>query len=297
MWLLGVRSKIQISETSPDLIADSNIISAEEKRPTENFFKSFDSSSDFYLGQVVKVIGISAGMETECAGTLISSNYIITSNSCLEPIIGSGKKNNVGGDGEGYSPEELVVVNLPFLGIGNAFKVKKINFHENYSNYTMVNDILLLKLSISLDSLYINYPKIYDAVIEKDTPLKIDGYDMNSIDKDLLLPTRRTIINTTSASKNVCNRHLMDKKKSCIFVRNSKSICMNNRGGPVFNSETPRKLIGVISTWIPVNTHKSLNIAPSYTCAANGDVIFYTLLKPYVKWLSKKTKYQEDYFN
>ncbi|OLY79757.1 Trypsin-4 [Smittium mucronatum] len=279
-----------IDEDYENFVKIENLDSVVDDRPQIDIFENennTDGTKGFeYVPEVVKVLGIYEEIGLECAGTLITPQHILTSASCLER---SGKEG-------GFLPPELLAVSVPAFKIGVLFKVENVTVHESYNNYTMTNDIALIKLSFRLDPHNFDFPKIYNADLERRMRLEIYGYDLSSIDNYQLLPRRRVPISTSFVRESVCGRYILKKDLSCLFVRNRKSICINNRGGPVFRILGSRQMAGIISHWISVDASKSFNIAPIYNCAKNGDVIVYTLLKPYINWMSKNTGYSKDYF-
>ncbi|OLY78428.1 Transmembrane protease serine 11F [Smittium mucronatum] len=241
-----------------------------------------------HLGYVVKISGAPYQVDFECTGTLISNEYVVTSASCLE-------------QGRELLPAKSLIVTMPFLRTRISFKVESLIVHQDYNNYTLANDIALLKFGIKFNFLG-KLPKIYASEVDINMPFHIYGYNLYSFTPRVSGPSQRLLLQTNAKKENDCSEIMLDEGRDCTTLKNDESICINNRGGPVLTSNPEKMLVGIVSTW--ASTSKSSQI-PKYShhpiqtlfCSKPGDAVVYTLLHKYIDWISSQTNISSDHLN
>ncbi|OMJ21747.1 Plasma kallikrein, partial [Smittium culicis] len=232
-----------------------------------------------------------------CAGSLISSNIIVTAAHCL------------------FQGTRKTDVNSIFVSVGslnniksnrNIYQVSKTIAHPGYNMYNAQNDIGIVILSDKTNLPESSYAKIYDLKIENNSSVKAAGWGLTSNTDDSSIPDVLMSVSLNVSSSKECktfNPNWLNNNDStvCVAAIDGKDTCYGDSGGPLsFSGDPSLPLIGVTSFGnSPSGLEKLQNRSLKRqspesqdrpTCGDEGGYSFYTHVYYYIDWISSVTK-------
>ncbi|OMJ19318.1 Trypsin epsilon [Smittium culicis] len=232
-----------------------------------------------------------------CAGSLISSNVIVTAAHCL------------------FQGTTKTDVNSIFVSVGslnsiksnkNVHQVYQTIPHPGYNMYTAQNDIGIIILSGKTNLPESSYAKIYDLKIENNSSVKAAGWGLTSNTDDSSIPDTLMSVSLNISSSKECktfNPNWLNNNEAtvCVAAIDGKDTCYGDSGGPLsFSGDPSLPLIGVTSfgnspSGLEKLQNRSLKRQAPQTqdkpsCGDEGGYSFYTRVYYYIDWISKVTK-------